>query len=214
MRAPPPLHVEAGFWLLLCGALAAGLGIETDWGRELHRPVAVAATEADSFQQPGLAEPFRMPPADEYIEMALRPPFIVTRRPAPPPPPPEAPKPTMKQGQFLLKGITIVGPAKFAFVLEKAGSKNHVLTEGKEINGIRVKEIAADRVILSQYDETEILPLQTAKGPPATAAAVPAQRVQQQGVPPPPAVTVPATIPAINRPPVIGPPPILPSDVK
>lgn len=168
-----PLRVETGLWLLLCGGLAAGIGIETDWGRQLH-PAAVAQPEAHSnFVKPLLAEPFHLAPPDTFLETAMRPLFIVSRRPAPPPPPPEPPKPAMQKDQFRLTGITIVPGGNFAFLVEKSGNRNRVVSAGKEINGIMVKEVSANQVVLTQFDDTEILTLKTARGPLTTAPAAP-----------------------------------------
>jgi hypothetical protein len=75
-----------------------------------------------------------------------------------------------------------VPEGKFAFLIEKAGNRARVVSEGKEINGITVKEVSASQVVLSQYDDTEVLTLKTAKGPAMNAApmAPPPQQYQQQ----------------------------------
>jgi hypothetical protein len=163
-----PLRIEAGFWLALCGGLAAGIGVETDWGQRWQWPMAAAALAPPDFAKPALAEPFHLPPPDSFLETTLRPIFVVTRRPAPIPPPPEPPKPSMKKDQFVLTGTTIVPEGKFAFLVEKAGNKVRVVSEGKEVNGILVKEISATRVVLTQHDDEEVLMLKPAKGPAQT----------------------------------------------
>jgi hypothetical protein len=169
-----PFRIETAFWLLLSGGLTTGIGMETDWGQRWQREAPEVRLTPAEFSAPVLNEPFRLPPADELLETAMRPVFVVTRRPAPPTPPPEAPKPTMKKDQFTLSGITVVPGGKFAFIIERAGNRSRVVSEGKEINGVVVKEILPDRVVLSQYDDTEVLMLKTAKGPtpnPVTSAA-------------------------------------------
>lgn len=163
-----PWRAEAGFWLLLCGGLATGIGMETDWGRRLEPPAVALPAVSSDFAKPDLAEPFHLAAPDTFLETAMRPLFIVSRRPAPAAPPPEPPKPMMQKEQFQLTGITIVPSGKFAFLVEKAGNRARVVSEGKEINGITVKEISPDQVVLSQYDDTEVLILKTAKGPAAT----------------------------------------------
>lgn len=166
-----PLRVETSLWIVLLGGLTAGIGIETDWGRQWMWPLAVPPVITPEFTQPAMTEPFRLPPPDTFLETSLRPIFVVTRRPAPIPPPPEPPKPSMKRGQFLLTGTTIVPEGRFAYLLEKAGNKTRVVAQGKIINGITVKEVHPDRVILQQYDDTEMLGLITAKAlPPAPVA--------------------------------------------
>lgn len=168
-RILAPYRVEIAVWLVLCGGLLAGIGVETDWGRQWSWPIAENKSASAAFVKPALTEPFRLPPSDEFIEIALRPLFVVTRSPAPIPPPPSAepPKPKMQKDQFILTGTTIVSEGKFAHLIEKAGNKSRVVAEGKEINGILIKEITADHVILVQYDDTERLALRTAKAPAA-----------------------------------------------
>lgn len=75
----------------------------------------------------------------------------------------------MQRNQFVLTGTSITPQGSYAFLLEKAQNKSRVVALGKQINGIVVSEIRADRVTLTQYDDSEILLIVTAKG------------VQQQG---------------------------------
>lgn len=163
-----PFRIETAFWLTLCGGLAVAIGMETEWGTQWQHPWTVPQPPAASAGLPALSQPYRLPEADHFLDTSVRPLFFVTRRPAPAAPPPEPPKPTMKRDQFTLTGITVLPDGKFAFLTEKAGNKSRVVAEGKEINGIMVKEIRSDRVVLGQYDETEVLTLKTAKGPAAT----------------------------------------------
>jgi hypothetical protein len=165
-----PLRVEVAFWALLFGALAAGIGLETDWGQQWQWPVDEVAQQAAVLTNSELTEPYRLPSADVFIDVAMRPIFVFTRQPPPPLPPPEPPKPAMKKDQFVLTGVTIVPEGKFAFLIEKVGGKTRVATEGKEINGIMVKEIRPDRVVLTQYDDTEVLALRVSKASATTTA--------------------------------------------
>jgi len=169
-----PIRAEAGLWLILWLGLATGIGLETDWGRQMRLPVAEIDQTSPEFPKPVLAEPFRLSPPDQFLDITLRPLFIVTRRPAPTPPAPEPPKPSMVKGQFILMGTTVVGKGKFAFMLEKAGNRSRVVAEGKEINGIMVKEVTTEQVVLSQYDDTEVLVLKPIKPPPGARANLPA----------------------------------------
>jgi len=171
MSATRPRRYELAFWLLLWGALGAGIALETDWGQRWHWPVDEPVVAAAAFSQPVLAEPYRLPPPEQFLAIAERPLFIVTRRPAPAAPPPEPPRPSMKRDQFQLMGTTIVPEGKFAFLLEKAGNKSRVVAEGKEINGIMVKEVAPERVVLTQHGDTEVLLLKTGKPGAAPGAA-------------------------------------------
>ena len=182
-----PIRAEAGLWLILWLGLATGIGLETDWGRQMLLPTAEIDQMPPAFPRPVLAEPFSLPPPDRFLDITVRPLFIVTRRPAPTPPPPTPPKPGMVKGQFVLMGTTVVGASKFAFMIEKAGNKSRVVAEGKEINGIMVREVTTERVVLSQYDDTEVLVLKTIKPPPGVRAVLPGA----PGVSRPPGVSGP-----------------------
>lgn len=170
-----PGRAEAAFWTLLCGGLAAGIGFETEWGQRWQSPLPERSPVESEFRAPSFREPFSLPLPDSFLETTLRPIFVVTRRPAPVPPPPEPPKPAMKKEQFVLTGTTMVPEGRFAFLLEKAANKVHVVTEGKEINGMRVRTVASDRVVLSQFDDEEILILKPTKPPGLPAISMPAE---------------------------------------
>ena len=169
-----PIRVETGFWLILWLGLTAGIGLETDWGRQMTSPVTQIAETPPEFPKPVLAEPFRLPPPDQFLDITVRPIFVATRRSAPIAPPPEPPKPGMKKDQFILMGTTIVAWGKFAFLLERAGNKSRVVAEGKEINGIMVREVTTERVVLTQYDDTEVLALKSIRPPAGARAGLPA----------------------------------------
>lgn len=162
-----PARAEAGLWLILCLGLAAGIGLETDWGRQMQWPVTESAAAPPEFARPRLAEPFRLASPEQYLEISARPLFVITRRPAPVNPAGDAAQPSMKKDQFVLMGTSVVGGSKFAFLFEKAANKNRVVAEGKEINGIMVKEVGADRVVLTQHGDSEVLQLYIARSPQA-----------------------------------------------
>jgi hypothetical protein len=169
-----PSSLERGAWLIALGGLSATIGLETDWGQRLTASAPPATEVVSDYQEPVLVAPFQLPSPDQYLETSLRPLFISARRPAPSLAVAEPPKPAMKKDQFTLTGTTIVPEGKFAFLLEKAINKVHVLTEGKEIYGLRVAEVLAERVTLTQYDESEVLILKSAKSSSAPAAPMPA----------------------------------------
>ncbi len=161
-------RMEAALWLLLLGGLLTGIGYVTDWGQRWIWPLAQKETSPAPFDSPRLTTPFTLLPPDAFIEIALRPLLIPTRRPAPPLP--DTPRQTMKKGQFILTGTTIVGEVKFAHLIEKTGAKARVVAEGKEINGLIVKRVDPTRVTLTQNDETEIVVLQPVKSPVGTSS--------------------------------------------
>ena len=198
-----PRRVEAAFWLALFSALVIAIGIESDWGRRWTLPLQQIDGQPAPFTKPALTEPFKMPAADAFLEIAMRPIFVSTRRPAPTVTV-EAPKPRMKKDQFTLTGTTLVPEGKFAHLTEKAGNKSHVLSEGREINGILIKEIRADRVVLTQHDDTETIMLHVAKAPklppPPPQLAPPQIPPPQTTKPPPPAIQQPPAPPPIPQP--------------
>ena len=188
-----PGRAEAGFWLLLLLGLGAGIGLETDWGRQMRSPVMQIAETPPAFPKPVLAEPFRLPPPDRFLAITMRPLFVATRRAAPIAASPEPPKPGMQKGQFTLTGTIVVAGRRFALLIEKAGNRSRVVAEGKEINGIMVKEVTRERVVLSQHDDTEVLILRTnnptprAPAGPGVAPGAPAGIPGAAGANPPPA---------------------------
>jgi len=194
-----PNRAEAGFLLILWLGLGAGIGFETDWGREMQSPVTEIAEIPPEFPKPVLAEPFRLPDPDQLLEVTVRPLFIVTRRPAPSAPPTDSLKPSMKKDQFILMGTTMVPEGRFAFLLEKAGNRHRVVALGKEINGITLREVAADRVLLVQDDEWELLELRTKKPPAAAPVATPPPAAVPFAAPPP------AAAPSATPPPARAP---------
>jgi hypothetical protein len=199
-----PSRAEAGFWLILTAGLAAGVGLETDWGRQPELPLPKTAGTPPVFAKPVLAEPFQLGGPDQFPDITSRPLFIITRLPAPVAPTADS-KPSMKKDQFILLGTTIVGADKFAFLLEKAGNRSRVVGVGKEINGITVKEVAADRVVLSQHDDTEVLLLKMNKPAPGAitpiAPPIPAPRPAMAPAVTPPQPPPPAQPQAPRQPP-------------
>lgn len=213
-----PRRLEGVFWLLLWLGLAIGIGVELDWGRKLRWPVGDTRPETVAFARPVLSQPFSLAGSDQFRETTARPIFVVTRRPAPPAPPSEPPRPSMQKDQFILTGTAIVPEGKLAFLLEKAGNKSRVVAEGRDINGIRLMEVAPDRVVLGQNGDTEILVLKTIKQPPGRVANPPgtpagsrpgaaAAAPASSGMVPPGAVP-PATVPTV--PPATVPPGTVP----
>lgn len=188
-----PRRLEIALRVTAWLALAAGIGVQTDWGRLGRGEPPPLADSPANFAPPELTEPFRLRPIDQYGEMIARPVFVATRRPAPPAPAvAEASQGSMQKDQFVLTGTTISPDGKYAFLLEKSGNKSRVVAEGKEINGITVRQVASDKVVLAQGDETEILMLKTIKPPPRP-VPVQAPRGLPNRIPAPVAAEPPGT---------------------
>ena len=185
--------ISLAWWLVPLAAALAFLGWETDWGRALApvpepaeaiapKPVPVAVLPDFTISGGLAARP-------ETVARTL---FNPTRRPAPPVVA-EAPRPTMKRGQFALTGTLVVDGKSTAFLREVAGGKARRVLQGESINGLTVAEVKPDRVRLTMGDEVEELILKVQPNPKPTAvAAAPA-------APPPPA-GAPAAAPAAGAP--------------
>ena len=112
------------WWLVPLALIVTAIGWETDWGRHLRpelqpvepvtpKPVSIAVLP-DYELAGGLAA---------CTETTARTLFNPTRRPAPPLVA-EAPKPTIKRGQFTLTGTLVVDGKSTAFLREVAGGKS------------------------------------------------------------------------------------------
>src|SRR5438552_7277720 len=172
-------------WVVPALALAALVGWEIDWGRQLVRmpsapppvepkPVTAAALPASRIEAGLPAHP----------EMVARTLSNATRRPAPVLAVDGGPH-RLNPGRFQLMGTTVTAERKVAFLKEVAGGKSRVVRQGDEIDGVYVASVTPDRVKLTLGDESEELILKVAQGPKTTLAAAP---------PPPgaPAVAAPA----------------------
>jgi hypothetical protein len=172
------------WWLVPLAVAVAFLGWETDWGRALApvpepaeavtpKPVPVSVLPDFTIAGGLVARP-------ETVARTL---FNPTRRPAPPVVA-EAPRPTMKRGQFTLTGTLIVDGKSTAFLREVAGGKARRVLQGESINGLVVAEVKPDRVRLTMAGESEDLILKVQANPkPTTVAAAPAAPVPAQGAP-------------------------------
>jgi hypothetical protein len=168
LAALPPV----GWWLVPLGVAVAFIGWETDWGRaltpipepaEVVTPKPVPVSVLPDFTVAGGLAARR-----ETIARTL---FNPTRRPAPPVVA-EAPKPTIKRGQFTLTGTLVVDGKSTAFLREVAGGKARRVLQGESINGLTVAEVKPDRVRLTLGDESEDLMLKVQTNPkPTTAVA-------------------------------------------
>lgn len=168
------VYLPAALWGGVCVGLALVIGgLELDWGRQLHAPLPAPRKSADKPAETLLLPEFVLPPLEQgYPETVNRPLFVVTRRPAPPPPPPTLPKPAMQKGQFTLLGVIITKDISIALLKEKASGKTHRVIKGKEINGITLEKVEAEKVTLTQGDDNEeiILKIHAMPRPASTSA--------------------------------------------
>lgn len=222
-------HALAAFLGLVAAILLVVIGIETGWGNRVRVPVPAESAARPAPVEAKLLPPFPLESPDAaYPETANRPLFIATRRQAPA----AVAQATMNKGQFVLQGVTIVGDLRIALLRERAGNKTHRLEKGREVNGITVAEIDADKVTLRQGGDSEVVSLlvqrpgtlpgpgpaggaaaaitPSAAGPaagpfPAPPAAPPAVALPSPGIPNTAAPGAPARLPSpTNIPPRTG----------
>ncbi|MEP6997207.1 MAG: hypothetical protein ABI900_06135, partial [Betaproteobacteria bacterium] len=135
------------WWVAPALAFFALLGIETDWGGQLHRPpVAVQAIEPRPVA-PVLLPEYQVEGGvaslNETVDRTL---FNPTRRPAPPATASADGEKKAQSGQFVLTGTTLAGDRSIAFLKEVAGGKARTVRKGDKINGMLVAEVLPDRV--------------------------------------------------------------------
>ena len=171
-------------------ALAAIVAWEVSNSVGAGEPLAARTVRrAAPFEAKLLPPPVVVQPEQQYAELAARPLWTPTRRPAPPAAAPS----TYTPGQFVLQGVIVVGNSKTAMLKEKSNGKLHRVEAGKQLNGITVAEISPDSVTLTQGADREVLPLTVQKAAPAPAvpgapAPPPAAPAYGFGPPLPPGV--------------------------
>jgi hypothetical protein len=197
-------------------ALGTAIGLETDWGTAVGRAVTVEKVPAGAVKEARLLPPFKLPEvATAYREMADRPAFTPTRRPAPPPVP-VATAPSMPRGKYTLTGAIVAGDVRAAYLREVATGKSLTVKQGDLLAGVRVDLVEPRRVVLRMGEETETLDLVSASSggarppgaaaapPPVAAAAIPTSPYQQTlggpAVAPKPAIAHPGNPPAPGAP--------------
>lgn len=162
------------WWVAPALALFALLGIETDWGGQLHRvPAAPQAIEPKPIA-PVLLPEYQIEGGvaslNETVDRTL---FNPTRRPAPAATASGEAERKFQSGQFVLTGTTLAGDRSIAFLKEVAGGKARTVRKGDKINGMLVAEVLPDRVRFTTGGESEELMLKVAPGPKTTVAAAP-----------------------------------------
>ncbi len=193
-------------WLTPFAVLALAIGWQTDWGRALRREPPAEVPVAPAPVTTTVLPEFRIEGGVAAMATTVeRPLFNATRRPAPVAVA-EGPKPTIQRGQFTLTGTMITDKSAVAFLKEAAGAgKARTVRTGDSINGMKVAEIAPDRVRFTLGDESEELELKVVKGPKTTvqpagdAPVAPRQVAAGQQAQPDPAAATPGAARAGSR---------------
>ena len=160
-------------WVVPAVALAALVGWEIDWGRQLVRmPSAPPPVEPKPVTAAALPEYRIEGGLPAHAETVARTLFNATRRPAPVLASDGGPR-RLNPGRFQLMGTTVTAERNVAFLKEIAGGKSRVVRQGDEIDGVYVASVKPDRVKLTLGDESEELILKVAQGPKTTLAAAP-----------------------------------------
>ena len=162
------------WWVAPVLAFFALLGIETNWGGQVHRlPAAPQAIEPKPVT-PALLPEYQVEGGvaslNETVDRTL---FNPTRRPAPPATASAEANRKLQAGQFILTGTTLAGDRSIAFLKEVAGGKARTVRKGDKINGMLVADVLPDRVRFSQGGDSEELVLKVAAGPKPAVAATP-----------------------------------------
>jgi general secretion pathway protein N len=145
-------------------------------GPDLRPAGARRAVPAEAKLLPPLAA---TAPEQAYPEIAARPLFAPTRRPAPPVV--AAPQqPTIQRNQFVLMGVIMAGDTRIAMLREKSSGRLVRVERGAEINGMKVATIEREAVTLAAGAENETVTL-TVQKPGAPGAAPPSAAAVPQG---------------------------------
>lgn len=154
--------VWGGICIVLAAVIAAELLLgEVEAGKGSRAPAKAA--EAKLLPAFVLASD-----AQAGGETTSRPLFVPGRRPAPPAASADAG--TMKKGQFLLQGTTVVGDLSFAMLKEISSGKLHRVRKGERLNELTVAEVGATHAVLTLGTDSETVPLLVAKATGAPAA--------------------------------------------
>jgi general secretion pathway protein N len=186
----PLVAALAGVAILL--ALAIGLEIAT--GSPASNGAPAQGKAAPSPDAKLLPPVLAQAPEQAYPEMAARPLFTPTRRPAPVEP--AQGKQTFAKGQYLLQGVIVVGDQRTALLKEKSTGKVHRVDRGNDLNGIKVERVEPTEVVLASGDERERIALVVQRPEGAARAATAAPEA-----PAGPFSTTPPVPPAASAPP-------------
>lgn len=201
MRKPD--HFLPLFWAAIALVLVGVLVLEDQFGRP---------TAGEGPRGPARIAEARLLPAFRLQQDTLagaqtveRPLFVPGRRSAPAAV--GAGPGTMKKGQLVLQGTTLVGALSIAMLKDVATGTVHRVEKGGEILGMTLAEISAEQVVLKAGDDTETLALLVNKGAGSASAAVergPFGSSAAHAAPPPAGSPAPAAPAAAGIPGMVG----------
>ena len=149
---------STGFWLLICTALAAVVGLELSSGVSIAPQVTAAP--APLAEAAPAAQRFEAPPEDAFDEIVLRPLFFESRRPFVPPPADAAAAeaPPAEALAVELVGTLVTDQGRAALV-QPEGGEAVWRRKGEKIAGWELRKIESDQITLRLGDETTTLTL-------------------------------------------------------
>lgn len=133
--------------LALCFGLAGVIYVEaTEPPLPLPADTAPRATATPDVAGAGRPS-FSLPPLNAYAEVAARPLFTETRRPAP-----GALAGDPASANFTLVGIIISGSDRHALMAHGQPPRTERIVEGQSVDGWTVESILSDRIVLRRVD--------------------------------------------------------------
>lgn len=172
-------------WLLWL--LTGGLAVAAVIWQLAHPPRPVVAGDA-ARRPPELpvvapVQPFRLPPLDQYGEIAAHPLFVAAREPEPLPPEEAAPEKPLAgtEKKPMLIGVMIVPGSAVALLRpEEPNAKVLRVKPGESVGDWRLETILPNRVVLRKGQTTQELALERPKRP-ARAPVRPAEDAPSPG---------------------------------
>lgn len=168
-RGQPKL---TGLLVLICLGLLTVIYLELDdppLSRTAQSMPAGSGTPARAEPQADMA--FELPPLAAYSEIAARPLFSPSRRPAPrqqaaaQPAEPRA----VPADEFLLRGVALAGDSRVALIERRTTVGILRVLEGQSVGGWRLAAIRPDAIVLESEGEEHVLEVEKDKSPSVTA---------------------------------------------
>lgn len=146
LLTPPGLLALAS--LGLGGLVALQLRTPPEVPAAVSPEASIVASAPDEAAQLGDTRTFSPRPIETYAGIEARPLFMSSRRPQPP----SAPAAGGQSGHdsLMLAGVILMRDKRIAMIETKRTAGVAVVHEGESVEGWRVDEIAADRVVISQ----------------------------------------------------------------
>ncbi|MFO1152194.1 MAG: hypothetical protein U1E42_00820 [Rhodospirillales bacterium] len=165
-------------WPLLLTGLCVALAVVLAGLVDAPSPPSAESAAQDSgpVDDDAMADrSFELDPITSFREVAERPLFSRSRRPAPPDRGAAADARSGGSGApFVLSGVIVAGTTRVAFLQPRSQPKTLRVLEGETVEGWKIEKIQPFRVVIGNGDAREELTLQDRIAPSGAAAAAPA----------------------------------------